>query len=257
MAIGPAIALTLLSRGLGFWLGGGACVVMGAGLLISGSRAGIGGIAMAVLAIAVLSRRLEIAAGIVGAAVAGVGLLITGIVRLPAGNALARLFGTDDQTVARGVSISDSMRQEQFEQGLARVFAHPFTGVGFEDALAAHDIYLQLWASAGVLGVLGIAVVIAGTLTVPARGLLVRWWPTIPPPVLLHMGFAAGFFAYLITGLFFNALWDRYIWLIPSVLAALTPSALAHFPAARVRAPSASPAPMRPVTPLPRPADSS
>ncbi|MGH2561661.1 MAG: oligosaccharide flippase family protein, partial [Thermomicrobiales bacterium] len=246
MATGPAIALTLLSRGLGRWIGVGCGLTLAAGLLISGSRAGLAGIGMTLIAMAAFTKRAEIAAGIAAAFFAGTGLIVTGVVNLPAGNALARLFGSEDRTVVQGVFASDEMRQDQFQQGLDRVLANPFTGVGFEDALASHDIYLQLWSSAGVLGLAGILTIAVVLLNVPARTLLARGALATPPPMMLLLGFGASFFGYLVTGLFHNALWDRYLWLTPALIAVLTPHAVAAVSALRTRrASSASAGPSR------------
>jgi O-antigen ligase len=225
MAVGPAIALTLLSRGLERTLGLLSCMALGAGLLISGSRAGAVGLILTLTSMMVLTRRLAVSGGFAATAVASVAILFTGVVELPAGNTLARLIGTGDQEVARGVGVSDAGRRELLSAGFDRVFSNPLTGSGFENALVSHDIYLQLWASAGVLGLVGMSIVITALLNVPARGLFARTRPVSPPAILL-MGSAASYFGYLVAGLFQNALWDRYLWLTPSLIAVLTPIAV-------------------------------
>ncbi|MGH2534737.1 MAG: O-antigen ligase family protein [Thermomicrobiales bacterium] len=232
LAIGPAVVLTLLSRGLARWLGLAACALLVGGLLISGSRAGLIAFVLVLIAMAVLTRRMAIAGGIVAATIAAAVLIFSGLVDLPAGNAVSRLIGSDDRTVTRGVLGSDAARREELRLGLERIMEHPITGTGFAEALAAHDIYLQVWAAAGIFGLAGFAIIIVALLNLPIRAFLARS-PFVDPPSMLLIGFSASFIGYLVAGVFHNALWDRYIWLTPALLAVITPHAIRSLAGAR------------------------
>lgn len=225
MAIGPALTLTLLARGVGRWFGLGCCAALAGALLVSGSRAGIIGCAMALLTLTILSRRAAIAGWITAGACASLLVLASGVVPLPSGNAFARLLGSEDRTVTQGAANSDADRLERLRTALDHALSNPVTGHGFEDALIAHNILLQIVVSAGLLGLIGFIVIIAAVLK-PAYRCFVSRAPSSDPAVLLLFGFSASYIGYLTTGMLANALWDRYIWLTPSIILVLAPYAL-------------------------------
>jgi hypothetical protein len=224
LAIGPAIALTASSSGARRLVGVVACAVISAGVFVSGSRAGLLGYITVLLLAFLLSRRTSslraglgagaVVVGLWGAGAVAGALLLMRIIDLPTGSAVARLTGR-----VPGVRESDAEREAVLAEGLARAGAHPLTGSGFEGALSAHNIYLQIWAAAGLLGLAGFLTIIAASLA-PLRMHVARLVDRRDGRLAsLGLGFGASLAGYTVAGFFHVALWDRYIWLTPAVLA--------------------------------------
>ena len=224
LAIGPAIALTGSSTGIRRVAGAIACLLLTAAVIVSGSRAGALAYVFVLLALFGLSRRADAARGLFGAravvaafALAGgvaVYLAFVHVISLPTANAVDRLLGR-----VPSVAESNAARQQVLDESLARVREHPFTGEGFEHALEAHNVFLQLWSSGGVLALAGFGLIVAATMRPLWPSRLAALRRDEPELVPLLVGFGAGFIGFLVAGLFNNALWDRYIWLTPAVLA--------------------------------------
>ncbi len=226
LAIGPAITLTLLAKGFVRWIGLGACMVMGIGLMISGSRAGLIGALMSIIALLALSRRFSIAAGIGAAALIGIALISGGFIHLPAANAFSRLFDPGNPLVQQTVAGSDTGREVVLRAGLSQAASHPLTGIGFRGAVSSFNIYLQLWLGAGILGLIGFGVVIWSLLHVPFRTLFHKVKIADEESMMLLFGFSASYFGYLAAGPVINGLWERDLWFIPAFIAVLTPHAV-------------------------------
>lgn len=228
LALGPLMALTLHARGIMRWIGIACGVALTGGLLVSGSRAGFLGLMVTLAAMAVLSRQKRVAAGVIGGAILGVVALSSPVVKLPKGNALARLLGSGEGGVQSGVVQSNEGRLERFREALNVAMENPLTGVGFEHAREAHNIYIQLWSSAGILGIIGLALVIRAVLSAPVSNFMHPKSSGDPTALILLLGFSASFIGYLAAGTFQNALWNRYIWLIPTLAVILAPHALRY-----------------------------
>jgi O-antigen/teichoic acid export membrane protein/O-antigen ligase len=221
LAIGPAVALSLMGRRLTSLIGISCCGLLGMGVLVSGSRAGMIGLVAVIISIAAFTRRKEVLVGVCLAGIAGFVLVTTSTISLPNGNALNRILGGGDTTTIQGVSFSDTERQEALHSSLGRAMEHPITGAGFEDALAAHNVFLQMWSSAGLLGLVGIVLVFAAVLEPSVRLFIRSRGPFRDRSDLILLGFSASFIGYFSTSVFQPALWDRYIWLGPSVIGAI------------------------------------
>jgi len=227
LAIGPALAVTGSTTGFRRGAGLIACALITGAVVMSGSRAGAIGYTVVLLTVFALSRRDYVARGLLGAralvtAFALVGtlavyLVFAQLISLPTANAVDRLFGR-----VPGVAQSNAARHQALVDNLARVRDHPITGSGFEHALEAHNVFLQLWASGGVLALAGFAVIVAATMRPLARSRLAALRRDDPELVPLAVGFGGGFVGFLVAGIFNNALWDRYIWLTPAALAVIT-----------------------------------
>jgi O-antigen ligase len=141
-------------------------------------------------------------------ALAAVAVLLATTDATPLGrhNAIQRSIG--DATSA----ASDRERLPQIESSLRTIAGQPLTGAGFEDVLDAHNVYVQLWAGAGVLGLFGFLLAAGTVLRAgcrPRRG---------TPPHLLSSAFVAGYAGYLVAGTVQNFLWERYLWLHVAVI---------------------------------------
>jgi O-Antigen ligase len=225
LAFGPALALAGMSTGFRRLAALGGCAFVTLGVIVSGSRAGILGYCTVLLVAFLCSHRTRAARGLFGARTVIATVLIAGVtamvlasarvIALPAGNAFDRVLGRTPT-----VYQSNAERQIALHQGLHRATAHPVTGSGFENALAAHDVYLQMWTAAGVIGVIGFFAIVIGSLAPLTPQRLVPLREVDRAAAALVVGFGASFAGFVAAALFNNALWDRYIWLAPAAIAA-------------------------------------
>jgi O-antigen ligase len=185
-------------------------VALGANLaatVMSGSRAAVVLVVLLAVLYPVLERSALTAYAVVAIGVTAV-LLSNKILGLAGqGSALERLNG--DATA----STSDSVRSHALDSGLSALQAHPLLGNGFENALAAHNIYLQVAESAGIIGLIGFLLMFAAII-----GPLFQRGP------MHRLGYGA--LAYAVDGLMTASLWDRMVWagLSLSFLAVLWPA---------------------------------
>ncbi len=218
IAIGPAIGFSLVrgSRRASQIAAGGATAILVGAIIVSGSRAALVGLAVAVVVAAALVRdlatRVQFA---LGAAAVGVAAIV-GFSALTPQNAIARLFNTQ----AVFVTASDQARRAAFSEMVDQIRRKPITGVGFSDPLTGHDSYLELWAAGGIFAFLGGLLVIgsAGGAVVrsrrlaPPRSVHDPSWPLLASTISLS-GVLAAF-------MFENTLWNRYFWVMVALVAA-------------------------------------
>jgi len=193
----------------------GAVVLLSIGILSSGSRSGLVAEVMVVAVVALLThnRRVILSTG-TGAVVFAL-LFASGRLTQSGTSAIARLLG------GGGAGVSDQARADTLHAALQTFARHPLTGQGFQAALATHDIILELAATAGVLGLLGLGIVA----WVVIRPLWARYhWgasrPNRPGDTLL-IGAIAAVVGFLGNGLVGNQLYDRYIWMVITIAVAL------------------------------------
>lgn len=218
-ALGAAIALTLWLSEVG-WRRQGALALFGLLVLTvvrAGSRAGL--VALLVGAAIVIVRTRELrstperigrgALALLALALLAGALIGTGVVHVGRQNAVFRLFGDTS------AQASDAERLSALDENVRRISSRPLTGSGFEKALQAHNIYLQILAAAGIAGLVGFLMLVA---SVVREGLQAGAGP--PDDLLLYIrtAFLAGYAGYLVAGLAQNILWDRYVWLHVAVI---------------------------------------
>jgi O-antigen ligase len=216
LAVGPAIMLAVSSQRLGRILALGCSVSLAAGIVMSGSRAGALGLAAALVALGALAGRMKVAGLLVCGLFLTAVAIRTGLISTPPTSALGRLSSSG----ATSAAASNVGRWEAIQTSLAQIAAHPFTGVGFQDALAAHNIYLQLLSSAGVLGLVGIALVVLGVMRTPIIMIKVHIVASTSAEGAIMVGFAASYVGFLVAAFFQNALWERFMWLPPALIVA-------------------------------------
>lgn len=214
LGAGLALALTLGETGRRRLLAAASLTVLLLAVLRAGSRAGL--VALLVTAAIVIARtrrppprtrRLSrVALTVLALAIAAMALGTTHLVDLGRHNAIERSVG--DATS----SASDRERYPVLEAGVRRIVAHPITGSGFESVLQAHNIYVGLWAAAGLLGLCGFLLIARTTV----QAALLQ--PRDSPARLLADAYAAGYIGYLVAGCAQNFLWDRYLWLHAAVI---------------------------------------
>ncbi len=163
------------------------------GILLSGSRAGLG----AMVVIAVMYPFWEKSGAKLIALVCGVLLMIIMFPVLAQiggeGSALNRIGS------AQG-SSSNYLRVWLFQESWNAFVSRPWFGVGFEHALDAQNIFLQVLSSAGLVGFIGF--------------MMMMWSITKPLFNLdgpMHR-LAWGAFAYMLQGALTASLWDRMVW---------------------------------------------
>jgi hypothetical protein len=222
LGIAIAAGVTLSGRRAARLVGPVSAAILGAGLVVSGSRAALLGVAAALLAVIWFSSRWTMALAPVGArlaALVGVAVLV-GIATAPVHHGLVRLAG--DPSTAE----SDAERIEQLVGSLHRVESAPLTGVGLHEAQAAHDIYLQAFVAAGPLGLLGLALVIRGILDAARQGMAHAGLR--PQDATLLAGLTAGYIGYLVAGAFQNSLSDRTVWVFVAGMLVLSRALIEH-----------------------------
>lgn len=165
------------------------------GVWISGSRAALL-VTVAVLAVyLVLSRSIGFAVILFGLSILPIYFVGRTLASGDAGNnILGRLQGNGSAT------FSDLQREQLIREATDKFVTHPILGVGFGDVLEAHNIYLQVAAAGGIMGLLFYLILLGAVAWQPFR-LGTRYLP-LALPVL----------AYAMIGAITPLLWDRYIW---------------------------------------------
>ncbi len=179
-----------------FWvLAGGVCAY---GIWASGSRAALLVAGIVGLLYPVFAKSIRIGLALVGAGIVALYFVGTAIT---AGenstNAFGRLFGNGS------ASASDQAREEAAQLALSQFLGRPFVGNGLsEGTLDAHNVYLQVAASGGLLLLVAFLALIAAVVRQPfALGPSYR---LLALPAL----------AYALIAPITSVIWDRYIWCV-------------------------------------------
>lgn len=139
---------------------------------------------------------------------------LAGVVGLAyVGNWLPGLVTQTRISSASGTA-SDAGRSLLAHQAAHDFRTHPFTGVGYSQLTQAHDIYLQLFASGGVLAFVAFLVFAAGSVRESAR-------VHLPAAVGLARALGISMLLWLLGGVIENAITDRYLFIPSALLAAL------------------------------------
>jgi O-antigen ligase len=228
-AIGVCLALGLAATTsnrlkVTAWLA--LAAVLGAGLLWSGSRSGLVGVAVGSLVVGwrLWTERRRTPVLVVAGAVGVVLLLaVVGVVRVPAVDRL--LLRTD--TVASTYSVeSTEVRLELAQDRIEDAdWSSLLVGAGMDnrDTTGGHSGHLEIWVGTGALGIGGWLLVCVTTLAPVAAIARRRGRLDARQAALLVTG--AGFLTHLATTFFLEHIWDRYIWLLVALIAVLRPDA--------------------------------
>jgi O-antigen ligase len=168
----------------------------------SGSRAAVVILVVGGLAYLAMSRRRRQLGVLLAAGVLLGTALLAGLYEPDQESALGRVLYRSEGTLR-----SDEGRAELAATVLERIDDNLVTGSGFALATQAHNIYLQILDTAGLIGVLAFAALIASILRAQLRR---RSDPLVAGALAMYLG-------YLAAGLFSNTLWDRWLW-IPIVV---------------------------------------
>jgi hypothetical protein len=201
-----AIAVAMRSRRIGIPV---VLILMG-GAIVSGSRAGQAGFVLAVTATLALSARARRFAPIL---IVAAGITAAGIVWAKPGlvDTIATLFRFD--TTDKYVAQSNEERANLSTQAVADFAERPVDGVGLDVLAQAHNIYLQIAASGGLILACGMFAYFAGMLTAAFAE------RRSADPLGLYLFVAV--MVWLASGLFGTQLTDRYLYFPVGAIAAL------------------------------------
>jgi hypothetical protein len=217
MAVPIAVSRTLTASGRRRLLYAAAVLVLGFGILASGSRTDLVAGLIGVVALPLLHpiARKPVLAAIVACALAV--SVIAAVFAAPRNDlliAVHRLSGSDPSS-----SQSDSARSALIHQAVTQFRDHPLTGAGFAGVRTAHDIYLQLLAAGGVLALPAFLLFTAGVLVLGLR--LRRAAAFSPATQNLAAACTASMVVWLAGGVFGNEIYDRYLYLPAGLLLGL------------------------------------
>ena len=195
VALVPFLYAEVPSRLRWLVLVGGA--VSAYGVWMSGSRAALAGTVVLALVYLMLSRSIEH------------GLVLFGLSIVPL-YLVGRTFSSDTADSSplgrlRGggsATLSDIDRDNLHAVAIDKFLHHPVLGNGFADASLAHNIYLQVAAAGGVVGVLFFLVIVVSTIRQPL--LLLGHLRLLALPAM----------GYAMVGPLTPLIWDRYIWCV-------------------------------------------
>jgi len=206
------------------------CVLFLIAVLLSGSRAGLIGIAVVVVLSLALNPRIRsvalslnyrvLSGYAVGLAVALLLAFVVPVqtVPIPGVPASESVPGTTDGGIAgfsrlnpgsSSAETSDSIRWRYIEESVDYILDRPLIGYGFEWIETSHNIYLQLLLSGGLLALVGYLLVIFGYLR-EIFSLRIR---VSGPRLDLLIALAVSILTYLVMGLVSPDLVDRYLYL--------------------------------------------
>jgi hypothetical protein len=219
IALAPSIAFAALARRWWRALAWPMVLLVGIGLLLSGSVAGmITGLVGVVVFVAcggIRFRRGTVLLGLALVAIATVAMV--GLPAIGAQTPLARL------DVAAGAGGTLASRIQTFEQAWWSIGLDPFIGTGLAQGPTrtgydVHNLLLGIWYQAGVVGAIGVLLVLAGTAQVAIGAVVVAPGPAARR---LAVGLLGAFFAFLTLGLAQPLLLQRYAWVPAALLLAL------------------------------------
>ncbi len=150
------VPFIISSKGRGRWLFLPPVVVLAmVGTWTSGSRTGLVVIAALAVLIPILERSVKIGLAVL----TGLVLLLPSVVSVDTGKtatgALSRLFG------GGGATSSDTVRLQTLEDGYQQIRDNPIFGNGYsvEHTYVIHNIYLQVLAAEGLIGLVGLLLI--------------------------------------------------------------------------------------------------
>jgi O-antigen ligase len=218
------LALLWIGRG-GRWrtAGFGCTGLLLAGAYASGSRVGAVTALLGVLATVIVVPSLRTG---LGWTVPAVGIVLLALVFFAGDQILEQIRISGDVGTAVNTAGSDSQRSQLAQLAIDQFQARPLSGVGFSVIADAHSIYLQLLAAGGVIAMLSFLTYLGG--------LAASVWRAMAGP-LRDVAAAAGIsiVMWLINGFIDNQLGDKYLFVIPGLLIALSYVAATRAPESR------------------------
>ena len=205
ICVGVAAALTL-DRTAPRWMRivATSCGVLCAvGVAASGSRAALVGLFAGIASyLAIRYSRKPLALIVIGAAVLVAFAAFPQNIEFAPNSSMSRLINPNS-----GVEMSNQSRAARLDAAITEITDHPLSGSGFRESRQAHNIMLQLLATAGVFGLL--ALIAGGQFVV--RSVRLAWRAKTRRAGPTVSALAGGLIAVVTTMMFSTNLWDRYL----------------------------------------------
>lgn len=179
------------------------------GISVSGSRAGLIGIAVVSVCVALFLRSRAMLVLSVLIVAAFWGGYSSGLLVFSEGSAFERMLESSDSAAQ-----SDEGRRELLAEGMEVVSNHFLTGSGFSGTVDYHSLPVQLLAASGVVGVLGFLWLLADVLASAWKNSSFDFRTSAETrvAVVLMTGWVSGHLGFLASDLFQNAMWERFAW---------------------------------------------
>jgi O-antigen ligase len=120
---------------------------------------------------------------------------------------------------AESVGESDEERIRMYREALDGFMTSPLIGDGYSHVRTAHDIYLQLLQSGGLLGTFGFLVFCGGVFVSAHRSC--RDLPTGQPLRDIVVAMVVAMATWLLVGLVFNLIQDRFLYIPAAIILAV------------------------------------
>uniref|UniRef100_UPI002FC98067 O-antigen ligase family protein n=1 Tax=Aeromicrobium sp. TaxID=1871063 RepID=UPI002FC98067 len=148
--------LTLKVRGRWLFVPPLAAIAV-VGVWTSGSRTGLVVLAALLVLIPVLERSLKLGIAVITAIVIAMPTILKATSDISGTSALSRLFG------GGGAQNSNTVREGTLRDGLEQIQQSPILGNGFsvEHTYVIHNLYLQILAAEGLLGLIGLLLILS------------------------------------------------------------------------------------------------
>ena len=215
-----------------------AVAILLAGVFATGSRAGTVAAVLAVIASSAFLPRLRRALPII-LPVAGMGMVAVLMLTDVGGQVIDQVRLGSNNYTAQG---SDLVRDRAYDLAFDQFTARPISGVGLNVIQDAHNIYMQLLAAGGVIAMASFLVFIGGL----ARSTLatVRASTGATRDTAVALGIAGT--VWLANGVYDSQLVDKYLYVVPGFIVALSYAVAATAPARVTREERALPQPPEP-----------
>lgn len=220
LALGPAIVLIIQSHRIVklIWVIASGFLLWSI-LFASGSRAGVIGLVFifALLQWFIGSRRTLLVA--LECLLLLVIALRLGFIDISGSESLGRLVGRGTEIQVSGAKQSDEGRLAALYLARDEFMKRPLIGSGLATARAAHNVYVSVLTSGGVIALIGLLLVLNQMFRSSQMLSRLKDRPD-GSLVLLGMGWIAGYTGMMAANLFQNALWERFVW-IPPIIAVM------------------------------------
>jgi O-antigen ligase len=215
MALPIALLRAAQSRGLTRGAAIAAVGILLIGVVASGSRDGVVGILLGVGGTGLLIARLR--TRILAAGIAAILVFALIAVFAPSGNSL--FSGFDRLEGGGSASGASTQRFDQMRESIHIAWGHPFTGIGFQVISDAHDLWIQVWESAGLVGILALLLFVIGVFHLAWRLYKDPHLPRGSPEFVGAL--TVSFSIWLAEGFLQNPIADRYIYMPVGILIGL------------------------------------
>lgn len=175
------------------------------GMLLTGMRSAVLGTVVGLVYIAVCARLKGIAL-LAGGTTLGLALLVALVPYLPMSENLMRIIGRGERSGL--LAASNEAHVRVLYESLAVLGTHPWTGVGFGEGLAAHNLVLQTVNLGGLIALIGL-IVIWGTFFLVA---FERFRVGVTKETVMRTCLLAAVIGYLVIAQFEPLIWDRHLW---------------------------------------------